>query len=305
MLKNKKIIILGANGYIGRHLVHSLIGEPCEVQAFDIQDQSFISGIDYRKTDVSDMASIQDMDWDVDFVFMFAGKTGTHISFNEYQTFVNVNEIGLLNILNQIKKSGYRPRLIYPSTRLVYEGSDRPLKEDAAKKPKTIYALNKLVCENLLELYKNTFGITYTIYRICVPYGHAIGTDYSFGTIGAFLKHAKDNSLIRLYGDGSLRRTFTHVEDICRQMMVSCALDKTQNEIFNVLGENNSLREIAALIADKYNARLDFITWPENDLKIESGHTVFDASKLQGICKIDLKHNIVNWINNLKDSDFN
>jgi UDP-glucose 4-epimerase len=185
---------------------------------------------------------------------------------------------------------------------LVYEGSDRPLKEDATKKPKTIYALNKLVCENLLELYKNTFGINYTVYRICVPYGNAIGADYSFGTIGAFVKQAKDNSFIRLYGDGSLRRTFTHVEDICRQMMGSCTIDASQNEIFNILGENSSLREIAALIANKYNAKLDYIAWPENDFLIESGHTVFDASKLQRICKINLKHTIGEWINNLEDS---
>ena len=296
---DKKCIIFGANGYIGRHLVYALREEQCIVQAFDIQNKPFVLDVDYRTADVTAIHDLRDIDWDVDFVFMFAGLTGTHNGFENYQLFVKVNEIGLLNVLDCIRKSNYNSRLIFPSTRLVYKGSNTPLKEDAAKEPKTIYAINKLACENILEAYKNTFGVNYTNYRICVPYGNSYGNDYSYGTVGNFINQAKNNGLIRLYGDGLLRRTFTHVEDVCQQIIVSCIHHESQNKTFNIFGEDSCLKDIAALIADKYNAKLDFMTWPENDLRIESGHTIFDASLIKEIFNIGLKYKIHDWINNL------
>lgn len=298
-LTNKKCLVFGANGYLGRHLVHYLIKAGCLVIAYGLQNQAVIPGVDYRIVNISDMNELTGIDWNVDFVFMFAGITGTYNGFDKYLQFVEVNEIGLLNILTCIRDSVYRPKVVFPSTRLVYRGSDLPLKEDDPKKPKTIYAINKLACENILEVYKNTFCIPYTIYRICVPYGNIIGNDYSYGTVGAFLKQAKTYSLIKLYGDGSLRRTFTHVEDICRQIMFSCSDNKSMNETFNIAGEDISLKEVSTLIANKYNSRIDFIEWPENDLKIESGHTVFNSDKLIKMYNIELNQRIYDWLQSI------
>jgi UDP-glucose 4-epimerase len=299
-LSNLKCIVFGSNGYIGRHLVQFLIQAGNSVQALDIQDSSIISNISYRTVNVATPDSLRDIDWDVDSIFLFSGITGTYESFNNYQQFVTINELGLLNILTDIRNSRSRPRIIFPSTRLVYEGSDIPLKEVDAKKPKTIYAVNKIACESLLEIYGNTFDIPFTIYRICVPYGNIIGSEYSYGTVGSLLKQAKTQAVIKLYGDGSLRRTFTHVEDICRQIISSCSDEGSLNETFNIAGEAYSLRDISSLIADKYGARLVFTEWPENDRRIESGHTVFNAEKLFSRYHLALKRRFPDWINRLE-----
>lgn len=58
------------------------------------------------------------------------------------------------------------------------------MKEDDEKETKTIYAVNKIACENLLYAYRQNFDIPYTIFRICVPFGNMFSDDYSFGTIG-------------------------------------------------------------------------------------------------------------------------
>jgi len=288
--------VLGANGYIGRHLVDSLLRADVRVKAFDMQENSFSPGIDYRKVDVTDQSALQEISWDVDAVYMFAGITGTYDGFDEYKKFTLVNEIGLLNVLTAIRHSPFRPRVIFPSTRLVYQGADSPLREDAAKAPKTIYATNKLACEYLLQEYSNAFDIDYTVYRICVPYGNFVGHDISYGTIGFFLSQAIDNRQIKLYGDGSLRRTFTHIDDICSQILATCHDVKSRNEIYNIIGEDYSLRDVATIIAQKYNAGISYIAWPDGQRRIESGHTVFNAEKLKNSFNIAIRYSFAAWI---------
>ena len=298
-LKNKKCLVFGADGYIARHLVHYLLQSGSTVVAFGHSPKAQRDEINYRVVDVAERASLDGIDWDVDAVFLFAGLTGTYDGFQRTEQFVKINEIGLLNILELIRASGFRPRLVFPSTRLVYRGSDTALREDAPCEPKTVYAVNKLACEYLLRAYSNSFDIDHTIYRICVPYGNVIGSQYSYGTVGAFMKQAATNKVIRIYGDGSLRRTYTHIEDLCDQILDSCLADSTRNQTFNTFGEDVSLRSVAGAIAKKYGAMLKFTPFPDKDLRIESGHTVFDANRLQGLIEVHLKHKIADWLEDI------
>lgn len=299
-LKGRKVLIFGANGYIGRHLAFRMIQQGAKVIGSDIQDYSLDPAINYIRLDTTNLLNFSEVNWNIDFVFIFSGTTGTHSGFDSYEKFIAVNEIGLLNILTSIKNSSYRPRIVFPSSRLVYKGSELPLKETDEKEAKTIYAVNKLACEQLLHAFKCSFDIDYTIYRICIPYANAFDKNYSYGTIGFFLNQAINNSSISLYGDGSLRRSFTHINDICHQILNSCASDKSINETYNLMGEDYSLKEIAMLIADKFHAGLNFIAWPDKELRIESGHTVFDGSKLAAAFSFELEHGITHWLANIK-----
>jgi UDP-glucose 4-epimerase len=303
-LQNKKCLVFGADGYIGRHLVHFLLQSGNTVEAFGLAPEDSAGGVDYRIVDIAERASLDGIDWNVDVVFMFAGLTGTYAGFQRAEQFVKVNEIGLLNILELIRASGFHPRLVFPSTRLVYRGSDAALCEDDLCEPKTIYAVNKLACEHLLRVYSNSFDIDHTIYRIGVPYGNVIGTEYSYGTVGAFMKQGAVSQVIRLYGDGSLRRTYTHVEDLCDQILLSCLAESTRNQILNTLGEDVSLRSIAGAIARKFGATLEFMPFPDKDLRIESGHTVFDAAKMQGLFAVSLKRKISDWLEDISEDNY-
>jgi UDP-glucose 4-epimerase len=295
-MNEKTCIVFGANGYIGRHLVYFLKNNGFKIKASDIQNKFESFDIDYFKSDIVNADDLKGIDWAVGYVFMFAGITGTRNGFDNYEKFVKVNEIGLLNVLNEIRKSNFRPRVVYPSTRLVYKGSNLPLREDSQRESKTIYAINKIACENILEAYMNSFDIPYTIYRVCVPYGNNLGTDYSYGTIGFFLNQAKNKGIINLYGDGLLRRTFTNIEDICDQIILSCLNDKSANQVYNTIGEEFSLKEIASMIAVKYKADLTTSKWPDLDLLTESGHTVFNSQKIENDFNLKLNNSFKNWL---------
>lgn len=273
-----RCIIIGGNGYIGKHLCFYLQQMGVAPFVYDIQNESRNN---YKKIDIANSDSITEIDLNVDYIFMLAGLTGTYAGFEKYQIYNSINEIGLLNLLDSIRKSPYRPKVVFPSTRLVYKGFDKPLKEEDEKETKTIYAVNKIACEGILQAYKQSFDIPYTIFRICVPYGNMLSADYSFGTVGFFIKQCKANKDITLYGGGSIKRTFTHMEDLCYQVVSGAFKGESNGEIYNVGGETLSLKEAAQLVANKFGKDVVAVPWPEKDLRIESDHTYFDDIKIQ------------------------
>ena len=280
----KKIGVIGANGYIGKHIVSYLQRHyDVNVDSYDIVTECDLPN--YHKVDLTDKESIKVLNLDVDYIFMFAGLTGTYNGFNEYEKFISINELGLLNLLDAIKNSEYRPKVIFPSTRLVYKGVDKSLKEDDLKECKTIYAANKLACEGYLQAYHDSFDIPYTIFRICLPYGNLLSTDYSFGTVGFFIRQAKAGKDITLYGGGNIKRTFTHMEDLCYQIIGGTFHHESNGQTYNVGGETLSLHDAAEIIAAKYGTKVTEIPWPERDLRIESSHTYFDDTKIRSLLR--------------------
>ena len=125
---------------------------------YDIQDCDVSN---YRKIDITNNKSVNEIDLDVDIIYMFAGLTGTYAGFDNYEKYLKANELSLLNLLDTIRNSDYRPKVIFPSTRLVYKGRDNALSEDAEKETKTIYTVNKLACEGYLSKFTDIAdGIT-------------------------------------------------------------------------------------------------------------------------------------------------
>lgn len=288
--------IIGAAGYIGKHLLFYLQKEGINSYLYDIADLDLPN---YSRTDLTLKSSVTNIKLNVDCIFLFSGFTGTYAGFDNYETYNAVNEIGLLNLLDAIRKSPFRPKIIFPSTRLVYEGKDKPLSEDDKKETKTIYAVNKLACEGFLEAYWNSFDIPYTVFRICVPYGNLLSTDYSFGTVGFFIKQAKSGNDITLYGGGEVKRTFTHMEDLCYQIVNGAFTKESEGQIFNIGGETLSLKEAATLIATKFNRKVIPVPWPERDMRIESGHTYFNDKKIKSLIDIPPYKKLADFSNDL------
>ena len=298
MNEQKSCTILGANGYIGRHLAYYLNQKGFRVFAYDIQPErnpNLPAEIRYEQFDICH--NYDHINFNVDYLFVFSGITGTKNGFEQYRTFIEVNEIGLLNILSKVKDLEKKPKIIFPSTRLVYKGIEQPLPEEAEKEAKTIYAANKLACESYLKMYARCFGIKYTIYRICVPYGNQFDGEFSYGTVGAFLNRAKNGGTITLYGDGEVKRTLTHVMSVCQQITSSMVLTASDNQVFNIVGETFSLKELAEEIAAIYGTPVTFIPWNEMDWNVESGSTVFDGCKLHSLIQVVDSQKFTEWIN--------
>lgn len=296
-----KAWIIGSNGYIGKHLAYHLQKLGWDLDLCDVQSSSSINAGRYHCLDVRDKNAVKNLNWRGEYLFFMVGVTGTSAAFANYDLYIDVNEKGLLNILDALRASNPSIHIVFPSTRLVYKGvKGVPLREDAEKEFKTIYALNKWTGENLLKQYADYFDLQYSIVRICVPYGTLFQDGYSYGTVGFFLSKARNGEAIGLYGDGGQMRTFTHVEDICDQIVLLIAKKEALNNIFNIAGESSSLVSLAMLVANKFQVSVKFLPWPLLDEKLESGDTIFDGSKIEALVGIVNKHRLKTWIEGLE-----
>lgn len=281
---SNRCAVIGACGYIGKHVVKYL--EDRYGIVADCYDVVPSEQEHYTQVNLTDKESVCKINLDVDYIFLFAGLTGTYAGFDRYEDYVCVNEIGLLNLLDAIRYSQYRPKIIFPSTRLVYKGKDKALAEDDENECKTIYAANKIACEGLLHAYRCSFDIPYTVFRICIPYGNLLSNDYSFGTVGFFIRQASTGKDITLYGGGTIKRTFTHMEDLCYQLIEGAFANGSDGQVYNIGGETLSLHDAAEIIAHKYGVWVKAVDWPERDLRIESDHTYFDDTKIRSLIHI-------------------
>lgn len=281
----KAVTIIGANSYIARNLIHSIKTDAVDVDLYlyDRESEHKDGWSGYAPVDVLDEESVSQVRYDVDAVILFAGKTGTYAGFDEPDTFVEVNELGLLNVLNTMRKADSKAKLVFPSTRLVYRGNDMALSEDAPKEFKTVYAVNKFACEQYLKMYSEVFGLKYCVFRICVPYGSLLEGVSSYGTAEFFIGKAAAGENISLYGEGEVKRTLTYIGDLCRTILAGALSDKCTNDVYNIGGESYSLRDMAHEVAHRYGVDVEYTPWPDKALKIESGSTVFDSSKLDDI----------------------
>lgn len=277
----KKVAIIGANSYIARNLYAVLVKQfpELDIALYDVQDQSVDHRPNYTALSLID-GDLTRLDLTVDTVFFFTGKTGTHDGFANYEAFIDINEKSLLAFLNAYVQQGSQAKIIFPSTRLVYQGAEQPLTEDAPKEFKTVYAINKFACEQYLEMFHRNFGVKYVILRLCLPFGTLIPEASSYGTAEFMMSSAKEKGQITLYGDGQVRRTLTSMEDLCDDLIQVALSEACQADVYNIGGEDYSLLEMAQLIAKKYGAEVTFIPWPEQAKLIESGSTVFDSTKL-------------------------
>jgi len=298
--KIKRVAIIGANSYIARNVLFVLQQnrDEYEVKLYDYSPVHADCAENYESINILSKESVAKIDLDCDVIFMFVGKTGSANGFDDYDLFIDINDRSLLNLLNEYRKQGSKAKIIFPSTRLVYKGKPGPQKEEAEKEFKTIYAINKYACEQYLEQYNRVFDVQYCIFRICIPYGTMIPNATSYGTPEFMMSKATKGENISLYGDGAVRRTLTYMGDLCNALIKGAFSYNCVNDIFNIGGEDYSLREMAELIAKKYNVGINFVQWPEVALKIESGDTVFDDGKLRNACDVSYDMNFKQWCDN-------
>lgn len=303
-----KAIVLGCNGYLGSHICKTLKDKNIFVTGIDLAENPKEEFCDeYFSLDITKSDALSKIDFKADYLFQFIGATGSFDSILNYTKYIQINEIGLLNVLSAIKSLDpkERPLVVFPSSRLVYQGQkNKSLTENEVLFAKTIYAQNKISCESYMNIFKNVFDIDYVIFRIGVPYGNSLSNDYSYGTIGMLLSQCKKNRKISLFGDGNLMRTFTYVQDICEMMWSTIKNDSSFNKTYNIHGENLKLKTIASKIADKFEVPIEYVPWPEKALKIESGDTIFNSESILASMEGSLNYTkFDDWISKLIVTD--
>ncbi len=219
-----KIVILGANGFVGSHLVNSLAQLPdTKVVCFDrfSRPQSFKSAPNVQKV-VGDFFNNETTDEvleNVDYLFHCFSATTPHTSDNDPYTDINTLARSV-EIFERCIENGVKKIVFISSGGAVYGNvSEESLAtEETTPMPISPYGICKLAVEHYLGYFKKKHDTPYIIYRLTNPYGPGQTFKNNQGVIPAFLSKIKSNEEITIYGDGNSSRDFIYIDDAVKMI---------------------------------------------------------------------------------------
>jgi NAD dependent epimerase/dehydratase len=266
-LVNKRVLVTGADGFIGSHLTEMLIGRGCKVRALS-QYNSFnywgwLEDIDLAAVkvvcgDVRDPNYCREITRDIDVVFHLAALIAIPYSYIAPDSYVATNVTGTLNICQAARDNGCE-RVIHTSTSEVY-GTARyvPIDEKHPIQPQSPYSASKIGADAMAMSFFNAFNLPVTIARPFNTYGPRQSTRAVIPTIITQIANGKKQ--IRL-GDVSPTRDFNYVLDTCRGFIALAESDETIGETVNI-GSNFeiSVGDTLNKIKEIMNSDVEFIT---------------------------------------------
>jgi UDP-glucuronate 4-epimerase len=216
-----------------------------------------------------------------DVLIHLAALTGIAQSAVDPSSYLEVNVLGTLNVLEQARKNGVK-RIIYASSSSVYTPHEGPVKEtDHTMNPLSFYGSTKKMSEVLVENYCRQFGMTAIGLRFFTVYGSWTRPDMA---AYKFMKAIEANQAVTIYQAEKLKRDFTHVSDIVhgikRLMDVLPEMKLGTHEVFNIgFGQPVLVKDFAGEIARSMGKELimEEAELPKNE--VLSTHA--DTEKLQ------------------------
>lgn len=308
----KKVVVTGADGFIGSHLTEELLRRGCEVKALS-QYNSFNHwgwlegmrhpGLEVVCGDVRDPDFCRTLVKGADTVFHLAALIAIPYSYVAPDSYVDTNIKGTLNIC-QAARDAEVARLVVTSTSEVYGTAQYvPIDENHPRQPQSPYSATKIGADAIAKSFHNAFGLPVVIARPFNTYGPRQSARAIIPTI--ITQIASGNMRIKV-GDLTPTRDFNYVTDTCRGFIAIAECSAAIGEEVNIAtGTEVSMQTTFETIARVMGADVEWVRDPERirPSKSEVFRLCGDSSKLReltGWCpEVDLEEGLartVSWI---------
>lgn len=297
-LKNKKILVTGADGFIGSHLVEALLKEGCRVKAFvyynsfnswgwlDTLPKGKIKDVEIFSGDVRDANGVRTAAMGIDVIFHLAALIGIPFSYHSPDSYIDTNIKGTLNILQASRDLNIK-RVIVTSTSEVY-GTARyvPIDEKHPFQGQSPYSASKIGADRVAESFYRSFGLPVVIARPFNTYGPRQSARAVIPTIiTQLLSGSKEVKL------GSIHptRDLNYVQDICRGFLALGRCDEAVGREVNIgSGQEISIGDLAKTIIPIINPKAKIVS---EDLRKRPEKS--EVERL--ICNNSLIHRLTGW----------
>lgn len=264
----QRVLVTGADGFIGSHLTELLLREGYQVRALSqynsfnywgwLEDVPPSAALEVVTGDIRDPHFCRVITRDVDIVFHLAALIAIPYSYVAPDSYVQTNVTGTLNICQAAMDNGVK-RVIHTSTSEVY-GTARyvPIDEAHPLQPQSPYSASKIGADAMAMSFYNAFGLPLTIARPFNTYGPRQSARAVIPTIiGQIASGATEIKL----GDVSPTRDFNYVEDTCRGFVALARCEAAVGETVNIASNYEiSVGDTLEIIRELMGREVRFVT---------------------------------------------
>jgi nucleoside-diphosphate-sugar epimerase len=254
-----KVLVTGGAGFIGSHIVDTLIEKGCKVTVLDNLSTGKLSNLEhvrekitFIKGDIEDLDVLRQATKNCDVVFHEAALVSVPQSVQEPIKSAMINDIGTLNMFEAARENHVK-RVVFACSSAVYgDDPEVPKHEQMRPKPMSPYAVQKLTGEYYAQIYFDLYGVEAVSLRYFNVYGprQDPSSPYS-GVISIFMSRANQEKAPVIYGDGKQTRDFVFVKDVVWANLLAASAEGIGKEVFNVgIGSSTSINELWKTICD-------------------------------------------------------
>ena len=288
-----KVLVTGADGFIGSHLCQFLLEENHEIIAISRNFKQLPSlifnsdKIDFNQVNVTDFSSLSKIiiKHKPNIIIHLAGETSHKQSFENPMYDVDVNTKSTLCILETIKQSKLKTRFILGSTFIVVGKPETlPVTEDTDCNPSTVYGINRLASEYFCKVYHNMYDIDAISFRITNAFGPR--EKYLTPTKNALnylIYQAYKGKDVTIYDEGKFFRDVIFVNDVICGINTIIKNGESGNLYWISSSKKTWFYEIGKLLEELTTGRVKYVESPSYNNKVDVGNFVVDNSKLQSI----------------------
>lgn len=245
--KNNRLLVTGADGFIGSHLVEALVAQGHRVTALAqynafnnwgwLEDINCKDQIQVITGDIRDPHFCKQITRDQDVIFHLAALIAIPYSYVAPDSYVDVNIRGTLNICQAARENGVG-RVLHTSTSEVYGTAQYvPINEAHPLQPQSPYSASKIGADAMAMSFYHAFGLPVTIARPFNTYGPR---QSARAVIPAIISQIADGKKQIALGDLTPTRDFSFVRDTCRGLMLLAGCDAAIGRTVNI-GSNSEI----------------------------------------------------------------
>lgn len=211
-----------------------------------------------------------------DLIINCVGQTSHPASMQFPASDADVNILGTLVLIEEVRKTCPDVPFIHLSSSTVVGPSDEPINENTPYAPIDIYSANKLAGEFYLKVYKTVYGMNIRILRLPNLYGPFGKNGPAYGMLNYFIQQAALGKTLTVYGNGEQVRSILYIQDAINAIDLS--LDCKITPVFVPGVPSFSVRHLANTIGEAWGVGVGTVDWPAGRERIEIGDVIIDSS---------------------------
>jgi len=251
--KDVKVLVTGATGFIGRHLINALLKEGANVSIICRKNTELDQNVNAYTGDLTNLDFVHKVVKEIlpQKIFHLAALVNPSRNMDLLEEILKVNFYGTVNLLTSLKKIDY-DSFVFSSTAEVYGDNDIPFQENMPLKPLSPYSLSKSSAEMFCNMLSKSYGYPIKTLRLSLAYGPGQKADRFIPQLVTTLLKNKQFMMTK----GEQKRDFIYVEDVIKALIKTSLNRKAKGETINICsGKQYPIKEIANKVSDMLHAK--------------------------------------------------